>query len=285
MSLETENQAAEEAVNNEAEQADATEAVEQVTVDAPSQDDAAFEAGFAAGSGDEEPQPEPEAEPQPLPELEIAGYTESQIKDLLQKAAEVDRLREAQAKAFGALGSLKQSIDALRNQPRPSATAVKLTKEKLARLGQAFPEMAEMLAEDLSGVLTGGAEPADTRQYEQLVDQKLSQTMQQQQRQMEAKLLTVMHNDWQQVAASEEFKAWTATLPPQDRQQLAETWDAVFIGSKIAEFKAQANKTAQANQSKQRRLAQAITPKGSPTPPAQTDEDAFFAGFKAARGR
>jgi hypothetical protein len=247
--------------------------------------DVAFEAGFA----DEESAPaqtleaEPEPEPEPLPELEIAGFKESQIRELLTKVAEVDRLREAQAKAFGHLGSLRQSVEALRNQPRPSATDVRITKEKFTRLAQAFPEMADMIAADLSEALQGTGQPAiDPQQYERMVESKLVQAMQAQQRMTEARLLSVQHPDFQQVNSSPEFQQWKTTLDPKETKELEDSWDAAYLSKKLTEFKDWKSKTATSQATKRSRLEAAITPRGGPAAPAKTLDDAFLEGFKGA---
>lgn len=288
-------EAAQEQTTPEVETPDVTEqATEQATAEvettaeaeaaAPVNDDAAFEAGFNEAKGIEPP-PAPEPEPEPAPKQVIAGMTEEQVKALLEKAAEVDKLREQQAKVFGSLGSLKQSIDALRNQPKPTATQVQITKDKLSRLGQMFPEMAEMLAEDLNGVLTGGAAAAvDTSKFEQEFEQKLQTKLEATQQQFEAKVLTLMHPDWKQIVAADEFGKWKQSLAPEVMAELDSSWDAEFIGSKIAEFKDWKSKTATSQQQKRSRLEQAITPRGTPNPPAMTDDDAFIRGFKEARG-
>lgn len=245
---------------------------------APVSDDAAFEAGFNGV----DPAPEPEPEPEP-PKL-IAGMTEDQVKELLAKAAEVDKLREQQAKVFGSLGNLKQSLDALRSQPKPNPAQVQITKEKLARLSQAFPEMAEMIAEDLNGVLTGGAASADPAQFEQVVESKLTERLQQQEQQFEAKVLTLMHPDWKKIVPSEEFGQWKQSLPTEVAQELDSSWSAEFIGEKLTQFKDWKSKLATSQQQKRNRLEQAMTPKSAASPPVLTDDDAFIRGFKEARG-
>ena len=252
---------------------------------APS-DDAAFEAGFHAAQGTEPPAQAPkQEEPEPEPKPSMATITEEELNDLRARAAEVDKLKEQQAKVFGSLGSLKQSLDALRNQLRPTATQVQITKDKLARLSQSFPEMAEMIAEDLNGVLSGaGAASVDTSQFEQNIETKINERLQQAQQQFEAKVLGVMHPDWRQVVPSQEFQQWKETLPEDVREELNNSWDAEFIGSKLTEFKGWKNKLAESQKTKQRRLESAITPKGAAAAPAITDEDAFYAGFKEARG-
>jgi hypothetical protein len=235
--------------------------------------DAAFEAGF---SGVEET-PEPEPEPAKL----IAGMTEDQLKELLAKAAEVDKLREQQNKAFGALGSLKQSIEQLRNQPRPKATAVQVTKEKFAKLSQMFPEMAEALAEDLNGVLTGSA-PADVTHIEQAVEQRLQERLEVQKMEFETKLLSTTHPDWQEVRSSPDFEKWMGLLKPEYAHQLQTTWDSRFVSDAMTEFKNWKSKAVQGQAQKKSRLEAAITPKGGPVAPAKTLDDAFLEGFKSA---
>ena len=240
--------------------------------------DEAFAAGF---SGEEA---KPIAEPEPDPEEQSIQDFLKEFEELKAKAAEIDKLKEREQRIYGTLGSLKQSIDQLRSQPRPSATAVQVTKEKFAKLGQMFPEMAELLAEDLNGVLTGvGATPADPSQFEQTFDSKLTERLQQSQQamqqQFEAKVLTVMHPDWRQVVPSPEFQQWKQSLPEETRAELDTSWDAEFIGSKLNEFKDWKSKATQGQQAKQRRLEAAITPKGGAQAPVPTVEDAFIQGF------
>jgi hypothetical protein len=251
------------------------------------QQDVADEAAFAAGFTGEEPeaaQPEPPKEEEP-PEPQTVSLTAEELADLKAKAAEIDKLKEREQRIYGTLGSLKQSIDQLRNQPRPSATAVQLTKEKFAKLSTMFPEMAELLAEDLNGVLTGaGSQPVDTAQFEQTFDTKLNEKLQQQQQQFEAKVLSVMHPDWKPVVPSDEFQKWKQSLPQETQAELDTSWDAEFIGSKLSEFKDWKSKAVQGQAQKRSRLEAAITPKGGAQAPVKTLDDAFLQGFKEAKG-
>jgi hypothetical protein len=266
-----------EVENPVAEQVDTPE-VETTEVAAPVSD-AAFEAGF---SGVEET-PEPEPEPQ-----KFSSITEDQLKELLAKAAEVDKLKEREQRINGTLGSLKQSIDALRNQPKPTATQVQLTKEAFKKTASVFPEIAEMLAEDLNGVLTArGASPVDPSQFAQVenkFNERLQQSQQAMQQQFESKVLTVMHPDWKQVVPSPEFQQWKQTLPQEVLQELDNSWDAEFIGFKLNEFKDWKSKAVQGQAQKKSRLEAAITPRGGPIAPTKTIDDAFIQGFKEAKG-
>jgi len=271
-----------------------TEALEQETTEIESEvvetaaapdDDAAFEAGFAEASGQEpeakesEPEPEPEPEPTPEPEPQrFFGYTEDEIKGMFAKVQEVDRLKEREAKIFGTLGSLKQAIEARREQP--TATA-KITKESLKRLSAEFPEMAEMLSQDLSEIAVGGQPAFDPTEVERIVESRVDRVTKAQ----EAKLLTEMHRDWETVVQEPEFATWKANLQEEDRQILDHGWDALKIGERLTAFKEWKSKAAQTKVSNQRRLEAAVTPRTTArSAPVMTEDDAFLQGFNQARG-
>lgn len=273
-----------EVVESEQQEGGAAEQVaEQVSEQVePSEqsEDSAFEAGFSEARGDEPSKPASDLAPAQEPQL-IAGFTEEQIRDAIAKAAEIDKLREQLPRVFGTLGSMKQSLDQLRNQPRASAQ-VQISKDKFARLSKEFPEMAELIAQDLSealGSVSGpSVDPQEIRSELEKVKTELKQ-------ESEAKLLTVMHKDWRDVVKSQDFAQWTQTLPEEDRNELGNSWDATFIGDKLTEFKAWKDKTVASQQVKQKRLEAAITPKGGAAMSStQTEMDAFLSGFKAVRG-
>lgn len=251
---------------------EAAQQVDEVSV-APAESDAAFEEGFA-----DVREPTEEAEPPKM----FAGYTEDELKQLLEKVKEVDKLKEREAKVFGTLGSLKQGMDAMRNQPqRPlPAAPMRLDASKFKRLNQEFPEIASLLTEDLGEVLQvgGGVDPAVV---ERMVSSKLESTS----KNYETKLLSVMHPDWREVAQSEAFKQWTGTLPPDELQVVKDSWDAIAVGKSLSAFKSWQAKTNQTRQHRQSRLESGITPTkgGAQTTPVSTEQDAFLAGFRSVR--
>lgn len=260
--------------------------VEQETTEAsPQADDAAFLAGFKGvteGVDESEPsvQSEPEVEPEPEPEpVRIAGYTETELRDLLSRFQEVDRLKEREAKVFGTLGSLKQAIDAMRNQ-QPNATA-SISKDRFKRLSAEFPEMAEMLAEDLSGLALPQQAGLDISAVEAVINERVERAS----RVQETKLLSVTHKDWRQVVQEPEFAEWKGNLAPEAREVLDNGWDAELISEGLTAFKEWKSRTTQAKVSKQSRLEAAVAPKTTArAAPVQTDEDAFIKGFREARG-
>jgi len=261
----------EEQVAPEVDQETALETPEQIEEqEAAPQDDAAFLEGFDSAQG---------VEAAPVPEAAklFGKYTEAEVLALLEKAGEVDKLKEREAKVFGTLGSYKQQLDQLRSQP-----AAQRFDAKLDRMTAEYPEMAEALREDLSEMQGGSG--FDPEVVERIVTERLEAAT----KVNETKLLSVMHPDWKTIPSSNEFTQWKGTLSPEELQIVDDSWDALSVGNSLTSFKAwksQATQAAQAKQSRQNRLEAAVTPKGGQKPPpAQTENDAFLAGWKSVRG-
>lgn len=260
------------------------------------QDDSGFDAGFAEARGDESPtEPEqvaeehveePVVEAEPVPEQPqeslIAGLTEEQVKNLLLKAGQVDELSGQLRKAFGRMGEFNNEIQQLRQRG-----GVKLSADKFKRLGEQYPELAEALAEDLSGALEAPSSgPAfDINGFSNAVEQRLSAQQATLNQEIEKRLLTRAHRDWADVVRSNDFQLWAANvLPKEDSTKLAETWDADFISDKLDEFKSFREQSTKTQQSKQKRLEAAVAPKGgAPTQAIQTEEEAFAKAFNKQR--
>jgi len=253
------------------EQSTDSEAVEQVASPQEQSDDDVFQQGFNAARGIEPAEPEP-------PKL-IAGFTEDQVKELLAKAAEVDKLKERESKLFGTLGSLRQSIESVRSQAQaPQGGQVRMSGA-LKRMSAEYPEMAALLSEDLNEALQGSAHAGGVDQG--ALDAMLDKSS----RAMEVKLLTMAHRNWEKDVQTPEFAQWKGTLAPDELQIVNDSWDAVSVSAALDKFKEWRGAASQTKQVRQNRLEAAITPRGSRQPaPSMSDEDAFVAGFKHARG-
>lgn len=246
-----------------------TVAAPEVETPVVSTEDADFQAGFDSANGIEQPEPEPVPEPKL-----IAGYTEEQIKELVTT---VEALKQRESKIFGSMGSLKQSIESLRSTPQ--AQALNLSPDKFKRLSADYPELAALLAEDLSGMSVGSS--VNTEQFDERIKTSLDQTS----KAFEQKLLTVQHRDWKTVTQSQDFIGWKETLPPEEKAELDVSWDAEYIGAKLTEFKDWKAKTQQSKQTNTKRLEAAITPKsGSSGKTVPSETDAFLSGWKSVRG-
>ncbi len=278
--------------------------------------DAEFEKGFNAERGEvveptPEPTPEPELTPEPTPEPEakveptpaaapaLAGLTEEQITNALarvsQQQATIDKLG-------GRIGHLLQQVEQLKAVPR-TASEQRSFDLKLTRLGEAFPELAELLREDLKGigdtqVAPAGAGPATftAEDVDRIVTEKLTSFQRQQERAMEVKVLGSAHPDWEQVIKTPQFAIWRDNVI-KDGKELMESEDASFISRKLTEFKdwskatvvtAPAPASAAPAQSSRQRLANAVLPRTTAAQPASgpaTEEDAFMAAFKTERAK
>ncbi len=274
--------------------------------------DAEFEKGFNAERGEvmesapePTPEPEPATEPTPEPEAKVeptpalAGLTEEQITNALarvsQQQATIDKLG-------GRIGHLLQQVEQLKAVPRTTSEQRSFDL-KLTRLGEAFPELAELLREDLKGIGDTPAAPAaadqttfTTEDVDRIVTEKLTSFQRQQERAMEVKVLGSAHPDWEQVIKTPQFAIWRDNVI-KDGKELMESEDASFISRKLTEFKdwskativtAPAPAAAAHGQSSRQRLANAVLPRTSAAQPASgpaTEEDAFMAAFKAERAK
>ncbi|MBK8359332.1 MAG: hypothetical protein IPL15_10275 [Comamonadaceae bacterium] len=277
--------------------------------------DAEFEKGFHVERGEEVPEPEPEVTPEPevevtpepavAPEPEVAatpalaGLTEEQITTALarvsQQQATIDKLG-------GRIGHLIQQVEQLKSTPRTVAEQRSFDL-KLTRLTENFPELAEILREDLKDMGPGeAAAPAaagptfTAEDVDKIVTEKLTAFQHQQERAMEVKVLGSAHPDWEQVIKTPQFAIWRDNVIA-DGKELMESENAAFISRKLTEFKDWAKTTvvtapvatppAPAATNRQR-LANAVLPRTAAAQPAQspvTEEDAFMAAFKAERSK
>jgi hypothetical protein len=278
--------------------------------------DAEFEKGFHVERGEEVPEPEPEVTPEPevevtpepavAPEPEVAatpalaGLTEEQITTALarvsQQQATIDKLG-------GRIGHLIQQVEQLKSTPRTVAEQRSFDL-KLTRLTENFPELAEILREDLKEVapaMQGETQPPQhtftAEDVDKIVTEKLTAFQHQQERAMEVKVLGSAHPDWEQVIKTPQFAIWRDNVIA-DGKELMESENAAFISRKLTEFKDWAKTTvvtapvapaaATPAQSNRQRLANAVLPRTAAAQPAQspvTEEDAFMAAFKAERSK
>lgn len=274
-------------------------------------DDAAFAAGFAQARGEEPPAAEleeqqtdtPTEETQqaaPEPQAVLAGLTEDQLKALLAKAGEVDAVKadfeQRVRQAFGKIGEVNSEVKALvQRMEQGRGNGVKLNADSLKRMHGEFPEMAEMLAQDLSDAFAGqGGGQVDPAAIDKIVTERLSAKEAEIERKIEKRFLKRAHPTWEQDVVSDDFRLWKDNVLPKDQAALLDnSWDSDFVGEKLTEWKAWKVKTAEAREVKERtkevkqnRLAAAVAPQGAASggPPTINEDDAFMRGFKAVRG-
>jgi hypothetical protein len=225
------------------------------------------------------------------------GLKTSELKNLLAKASQFDKLQETiEAKVsqrmFGKFGEVQREINQLKSAP--TGQALKLTADKLKRMHAEYPEMAAIFAEDLSDVLTAPAGSFTKEQVDAIVSERLTEKS----AEVELKLLTIAHPDWHANRHSPDFAIWLTTLPPEVSESVQCSQDSAFLTKAFTGFKAwkgaaqEAKKAADeaasaaAKQKTEKRLEGGITPKGVTTaaPPLPTASSAMQAGFKKVRG-
>lgn len=284
-------------------QQDAEQTAEQLQQN----EQAAFEAGYSQASGEEQPpvveapvesevveEVAEEVVEETADEDEIAGLPVSKVREYLADVAEMKRqLAESEQhrdRLYGSLGSLKQQLQELASKPQQAGTGgIKLTAATFKRLSGEYPELANLLAEDLSETVfdNGGAQaPAfDPAQLEPMLTQRDAVLAERMGRQYEERLLSLAHPDWKDTAVSPDFKLWKDMLRPELKQRLESTWDAHEIAQGLQAFKEWNTQRQAKTVNKKQRLEKAIQPSGVPaTSDTATEYDAFLQGFKQARG-
>jgi hypothetical protein len=316
----------------------AAEQENQLTPEQEAAEDAAFEAGFNAvnpiadettsennagananlnpdgntDDGDEQARLEAEAaaeaERKAREEAEApVTITKGQFDKLMMIADEVPNLREQMTKTHdtvaGRIGSLQQTIKTLQERAGQGNRA---SIKQLKRLEEEFPQLAQLLKEDLSEAFG----PGETNQPSQLEQQQQNDAPLQDQsgqgqgnplenpevqkvlQQKEMAIVEAVHPGFRQLAATPEFSEWKATLPPVAVNLLDSSWDAqnVMIPAfnDFKKWKQQREAAKSAKQQNDKRLERGIAPTdGAPrTGQHVVDEDAAFeAGFNAVRKR
>lgn len=298
---------------------------------APQQDDggdesAAFEAAFASTRG-EQPAAAPKRDAvetvdddkaqkaAPVDEAvanaheALSGLNDEQMKDLLSRVPQIERNVNAQLqKITGKMGEFNRTIQEVRQlhasgRPAEQTAALKIASDMLKRTRGVFPELADAIAEDLNGIFAAPVQKQESspaqpnqgptpEQMAQFIDARISEATGPMQRSYETKLLTLRHPDWQSVAKTPDFQLWADTLPAEDKAQLFDSEDAMYIAEKLDAYKAfrkqrETQGIPPSREASRRRLEQAVTPTSGATQsraPVQTEEDAFLTGFAQARG-
>jgi len=270
-------------------------APEAQTTATPEQDaqeaQAAFEAGFNDDRGEAPVKSKPATEPQEKPadplatlraELEKAAEEKAEAM-LNARTAAIEQKHAAELRRiYGMIGEIKG-----KQMEAAKATGKKLTPEALKRIRQNYGEdLARDLSEDLNEATAPPPEPpVDRSQIEREVLAKLGpqfqSVMAKREQEVQNEIMSAIHEDWDKVLQSPDFKKWWFALPEDKRTQF-DSPKATVAAKAITEFKAQRDKAMKAAQANKTRLEAAVTPRGAAPPQTQmTDEDAFVAGFNS----
>ncbi|RMD61733.1 hypothetical protein D6833_07845, partial [Candidatus Parcubacteria bacterium] len=197
---------------------------------------------------------------------------------------------------------------------------IKQAELRFERLESEYPELAEMLKEDLAAALsvahsatedaqespqsagatvepsesagpTPGSEPTDAPEV--VTPDVLAEREAQIRAEYEQKLLAMRHPDWEQVAKSPDFHIWLASQPPEVQQVARMSFSADEVAAVLDLYKAESSALAQRAQQAQeikqkdavrkKRLETAVPApnNGSAAPPVADEIDDFLAGFES----
>lgn len=227
--------------------------------------------------------------------------TKAQLNRLLAIADEVptlhDRIARTHDTVAGKLGSLQQTVKNLQEKAgRGNLASIK----QLKRLEGEYPELAQLMTEDLNEAFSQGqgeaqAEAKGEQQAEaqQPVNPLDAPEVQQVLRQKETAITEAIHPGFQQLARTPEFTEWVSTLPPVAVDLLNSSWDSSVMVPAFADFKrwkaeqdAKRASNATTKQQNDKRLEAAIAPTDGAARSGMhvVDEDAAFAaGFNRVR--
>jgi len=226
-----------------------------------------------------------EAEPPVVDELQETK------KALAELRAANEKLAQSQEKAFGHIGQLKNVIEELKGAGR-AGSPIQVSADQFKNLRAEYgDEMAQALAEDLSGLSIAAGQQVDTAAIEKAITDKVEAKLQEERdarendrKAKEMRFVRRAHSDFDEIRTSDEFKSWRAALPKEAQDALAKAsaeYDSETIIDALNDFK-KTRKPKPTNT----RLEAVATPKGSNargTPTVLPDSAGLEAGFKRVR--
>lgn len=212
----------------------------------------------------------------------IAGLTEDEIKGKLELVDKLQRALDTTNGTYGQrLAAMQQRIDEL-TQERQQKTgdvqqkAAQISPDRFGRLKKEFPELAELLIEDLSEAIPGQVMP-DLTQLESKSQQMLDAERQAREstlQSLELRLLRRDHPDFSEVAGytpmenglirwnNPAFGNWVLKQPADIQDKIINSNDAFELSDLLTKFK---DTLKQNKQEKiQNNLTKAIQPRGVP---------------------
>lgn len=211
------------------------------------------------------------------------GVTPEQLTAMLAKMPKIEEVEQMTSaeirKIHGKFGELNRALLELQKNGQTQQQAkVNFNGASFKRMQAEFPEIAEILAEDFNNFGT-----ADNTQSNEVIESRVAQVREELSKDMQKSLLLIQHKDAPQLLVSDDYKVWKQTLPDEERVKLDDSWDAMYIGEKLTEYKNWNAAKNSGTQERKERLQRAMTPKGTQAalkPQAMTELDGFNMAFK-----
>ncbi len=222
------------------------------------------------------------AQDAPNDEPLFAGFTEAEIKSLLERSTRVDSIEDQLRKAHGKIGELNGTLQELKaHQSKPTHSAPAVDPEQMTEFETNFPEfvaMADARAQRIAEQMLAAQAPQGDQQPDIKVEL---------QKEVQLGIMDAMYPDWRDTVGTQDFSLWLATQTPEVQQTYEQTWNARELGGIVTGFKTwKQTANDRASKSKQR-LEGALLPdnKNSRVTHAPTAHDEFLAGFNSVRAQ
>jgi len=225
---------------------------------------------------------------------------EPSLEDRLNELKEMVRANASQndptavRKLYGEIGAMNRTLQDLKKQATPPAPAP-VDDELTAALGEAervaedFPELGAPLVKTVKALTAKfNAVPQPTEAAPQVSQEQIAQMLQtelaEQRRKDGEEALKLEHPDFNTVINSKVFKDWINTKPAEQQDVIRNTMNPMVASRFLTDFKA----SQQVRQTKQSRLAAAVTPTGVAKPPAPSKlsaEEEIMLGYQRGAPR
>lgn len=250
--------------------------------------DSQDEPAKAAPKADSEEPAKPESEAAKEGEEEAIaglGFTASEIKTLLKKIPQVDKLEEQLRKAHGKIGELNSTVQELRQRPAPPAATPAADEGPSAEeLETDYPDIARLVRLQAGKI-------ADER-FAALKDNGPALTpgltAEQVERMLEERSMAQHYGeDWREaIVESDDYQLWLASQPDDYRERATTTPHASELSKVLDAYKAAKSTAGDRVRRNKERLERSIVPEGTGGKPAvgPSEIDEFRAGFHSVRG-
>jgi len=216
-------------------------------------------------------------EPEVASEPEVAA-PEIDVRALADR---ISHLPDEIRRVHGKYGELHREIQSLQQNSR-RINPDDIVADRFKRISVDYPDLAELLAEDLKGLFAGVSsdspeEPKQPVDVEQIVLSRTEPLT----KQIQVLQLSLEHADWKHVARSPEFQQWKSALPMDEQDRLDNSWDAAYLSEKLSAYKATIKPKEEVSpkaSEKNKVIQAAVTPVGSKASAPATDSelDAFL---------
>lgn len=212
--------------------------------------------------------------PAPDPEPTVVNLAE-ELKALKAKVAATNSDPDAVRRLHGEIGNINRTLLQLQT-PAPSPV-IDADDAELDASVEEYPELAGPLVKKIRS-LEARLSQQPAQQAPEDFDDRVSATVTKIREKDAIEALTEEHPDFQTVRDTPQYKTWLASKPPEFQTRFNTTWNPAVVARGLTEFKDSLKK----RDSKQHRLAAAVTPQGVSQPAGPStlpDEAGLLVGY------